>query len=100
MTDTELKSSLAQAVQRGIVFRNPKRVMVRQQDYRSTNSNPGGPLRHRRANNRSGRKETAERMKVVFRQPYRIKAELFRIPRLLNDRAQSLAAFSASARKR
>src|SRR5262245_19979573 len=100
VADPKLESASAQAVERGIVLGKPQRVMIREQDYGSADPNPGGPLRNRCADNRCGRKEPAERMKVMFRKPDRIEAELFRIPRLLHDSAQALAPFSSSARKR
>jgi hypothetical protein len=46
----------------------------------------------------SGRKQTAKRMKMVFRKPDRIEAKILCIPRLLYDATQALASFCASAR--
>src|SRR4030095_14917856 len=100
VADAKLESASAQAVERGIVLGKPQRVMVREQDYGSADPNPGGPLRNRCADNRCGRKEPAEGMKVMLRKPDRIEAELFRIPRWLHDGPQPLARFCSSARKR
>ena len=85
MADPKLESASAQTVEGGIILGNPKRVVVRQQDHRSANPNPGRPLRNSGADDRSSRKEPAEGMKVVFRKPDRIEAELFCVPRLLYD---------------
>src|SRR4030095_6958091 len=98
VADAKLESASAQAVERGIVLGKPQRVTVRQQDYGSADPNPGGPLRNRCTDNRCGQKEPAEGMKVMFRQPDRIEAELLRIPCLLHDSPQPLAAFCASDR--
>src|SRR5262249_47595394 len=98
--DPKLESASAQTVEGGIVFGNPKRVVVRQQNHRSSDANPGGLLGGSGADARSRGKQPAERMKVVFRKPDRIEAELFRVPSLLYDGAQSLAAFRASGWKR
>src|SRR4030095_4882135 len=96
VADPKLESASAQAVERGIVLGKTQRVMVREQDYGSADPNPGGPLRNRCADNRCGRKEPAEGMKMVLRQPDRIETELLRIPCLLHDSPQPLAAFCAS----
>src|SRR5215831_2160755 len=100
VANSKLESASAQTVESGIVFGHSKRIVIRQQNHRSSDSNSGGSLRDSSADDRGGRKESAEGMKVVFRQPDRIEAELFGASRLLNDGAQALAAFCASRGKR
>src|SRR4029453_4230861 len=93
MADPNMEPASAKTGGGGLFFRKPQRVMVREQDYGSADPNPGGPLRNRCADNRCGRKEPAEGMKMVLRQPDRIEAELLRISRLLHHGAQTLAPF-------
>src|SRR5262245_30062943 len=100
VANAKLESASAQTVESGIVFGDSKRVVIREQNHRGADPNPSGPLRNGGTDNRGRRKESAEGMKVVFGKPDGIKAELFRVPRLLNDRTQSLAAFYASSGKR
>src|SRR5437016_12393917 len=83
--DPKLEPPPAQTVERGIVLGNPQRVVVRQQDHRRADPNPGRSLRNSGADDRGSRKEPAERMKVMFREPDRIEAELFCVPRLVHD---------------
>src|SRR4029077_6657724 len=100
MADPKLEPPPAQTVEGGIILRDPKRVVVRQQDHRGANPNRGRSLRNGGADNRGGRKETAEGMKERVREPDRIEAELFCVPRLLHDGAQALAPICASGGKR
>src|SRR5262249_48124538 len=100
VANAKLESASAQAVECRVVLRNSKRVVVREQDHCSSDPNSGGLLRNGSADDRGGRKESAEGMKMVFRQPDRIEAELFGVSCLLHDGAQPLAAFCASGGKR
>src|SRR5262249_24157919 len=100
MPDAKLEPASAQTIECGIVLGNPKRVVVREQDHCSSDPNSRGPLRNGSSDDRGGRKKSSEGMKMVFRQPDRIEAELFGVSRLLHDGAQPLAAFCASGGKR
>jgi hypothetical protein len=54
MTNTELESPLAQTIERRIVFSDPKRIMIRQQDHRGSDTDSGSLLRDRGADHGGG----------------------------------------------
>ena len=76
--DAEVDPALADVVQRGNFFGHPHRVAEGQQQHAKSYSGALGAGRHRRGY-RDGRRQHAERRKVVLRQPDGVHPHAFRL---------------------
>jgi hypothetical protein len=92
VADTEFETSVTQAVEGGVVFGDPQRIMIRQQRHRRADANLRSSLRNRGTDHRRTCENSAERMKMMLGEPDRAEAQCFGITGLVDNRVESVGA--------